>query len=73
MMRIVDTLLAIPFLVLVIVLQATLSDWSGEATKWIVNHFGGQGIHCPPDQRRSLFLPSGCSAGSLFPASCGPR
>ena len=40
MMRIVDTLLAIPFLVLVIVLQATLSDWSGEATKWIVENFG---------------------------------
>ena len=36
MMRIVDTLLAIPFLVLVIVLRATLSDWSGDATKWIV-------------------------------------
>ena len=40
MMRIVDTLLAIPFLVLVIVLQATLSDWSGEATKWIVDNLG---------------------------------
>ena len=39
MMRIVDTLLAIPFLVLVIVLQATLSDWSGDATRWIVANF----------------------------------
>ena len=39
MMRIVDTLLAIPFLVLVIVLQATLSDWSGDATNWIVENF----------------------------------
>ena len=39
MMRIVDTLLAIPFLVLVIVLQATLSDWSGDATRWIVGNF----------------------------------
>ena len=39
MMRVVDTLLAIPFLVLVIVLQATLSDWSGDATRWIVENF----------------------------------
>jgi oligopeptide transport system permease protein len=36
MMRIVDTLLAIPFLVLVIVLQATLSNFSGDVTQWIV-------------------------------------
>ena len=40
MMRVVDTLLAIPFLVLVIVLQASLSDFSGDATKWIVDTWG---------------------------------
>ena len=40
LMRIVDTLLAIPFLVLVIVLQATLSNFSGEVTQWIVDSWG---------------------------------
>jgi oligopeptide transport system permease protein len=40
MMRVVDTLLSIPFLVLVIVLQATLSDFSGDATKWLVDTLG---------------------------------
>jgi len=36
MMRIVDTLLAIPFLVIVIVLQAVLSNWSKDASAWLV-------------------------------------
>ena len=57
LMRIVDTLLAIPFLVLVIVLQATLSNFSGEVTQWIVDRLGlGQAIHKPSDQRSPPLL-----------------
>jgi oligopeptide transport system permease protein len=37
MMRIVDVMLSIPFLVLVIVLQAVLSDWSSDTSAWLVN------------------------------------
>jgi oligopeptide transport system permease protein len=40
MMRTVDTLLSIPFLMVVIVLQAVLSEWSGNASKWIVDTWG---------------------------------
>lgn len=36
MMRVVDILLAIPFLVVVIVLQAVLSEWSKDISKWLV-------------------------------------
>ncbi|MFP6854790.1 MAG: ABC transporter permease, partial [Opitutales bacterium] len=39
MMRIVDTLMSIPFLVLVIVLQAVLSDWSTNTSGWIVENW----------------------------------
>ena len=39
MMRVVDTLLSIPFLVVVIVLQAVLSDWSSDTSSWIVTHW----------------------------------
>jgi oligopeptide transport system permease protein len=39
MMRIVDTLLSVPFLMVVIVLQAVLSDWSGKSSSWIVEHW----------------------------------
>jgi oligopeptide transport system permease protein len=40
MMRIVDTLLAIPFLVVVIVLQAVLSEKSKDVSLWLVNSWG---------------------------------
>ena len=40
MMRIVDTLLSIPFLMVVIVLQAVLSEWSSTTSKWIVENWG---------------------------------
>lgn len=40
MMRVVDTLLAIPFLVIVIVLQAVLSDGSKTASMWLVDNWG---------------------------------
>lgn len=40
MMRIVDTLLAIPFLVVVIVLQAVLAETSKEASAWLVENWG---------------------------------
>lgn len=40
MMRIVDTLLSIPFLMVVIVLQAVLSEASKDTSKWIVEHWG---------------------------------
>lgn len=40
MMRIVDTLLSLPFLMVVIVLQAVLSDASKEASSWIVDNWG---------------------------------
>mgnify|MGYP002822907651 CR=1 FL=1 len=40
MMRTVDTLLSIPFLMVVIVLQAVLSEWSGTTSKWIVETWG---------------------------------
>lgn len=36
MMRIVDIMLSIPFLVLVIVLQAVLGDWSSNSSQWLV-------------------------------------
>ncbi len=36
MMRVVDILLSIPFLVLVIVLQAVLKDWSSDTSAWFV-------------------------------------
>lgn len=39
MMRIVDIMLSIPFLVLVIVLQAVLSDWSRESSIWLVENW----------------------------------
>jgi oligopeptide transport system permease protein len=39
MMRIVDTLLAIPFLVVVIVLQAVLSDSSKQLSAWLVENW----------------------------------
>ena len=39
MMRAVDTLLSIPFLVVVIVLQAVLSNWSSETSIWIVDNW----------------------------------
>ncbi len=38
MMRIVDTLFSIPFLMIVIVLQAVLSEWSRETSAWIVTN-----------------------------------
>lgn len=40
MMRIVDVMLSIPFLVLVIVLQAVLSDWSSETSAKLVENWG---------------------------------
>lgn len=40
MMRVVDVLLAIPFLVVVIVLQAVLSDSSKQISAWLVEHWG---------------------------------
>ena len=39
MMRVVDILLSIPFLVVVIVLQAVLSEWSSETSGWIVKNW----------------------------------
>ena len=36
MMRVVDVMLSIPFLVLVIVLQAVLSKWSSDTSSWLV-------------------------------------
>ena len=45
MMRIVDTLLSIPFLMVVIVLQAMLSDLSADSSDWIVKNWGwGKGF-----------------------------
>ena len=38
MMRIVDTLFSIPFLMIVIVLQAVLSEWSRDTSAWIVTN-----------------------------------
>ncbi|MFL2436288.1 MAG: ABC transporter permease [Verrucomicrobiales bacterium] len=38
MMRVVDTLFSIPFLMIVIVLQAVLSEWSRETSVWIVSN-----------------------------------
>ncbi|NRB27143.1 MAG: ABC transporter permease [Roseibacillus sp.] len=40
MMRTVDTLLSIPFLMVVIVLQAVLSEWAATTSKWIVDTWG---------------------------------
>ena len=39
MMRIVDTLLSVPFLMVVIVLQAVLSEWSRDTSFWIVENW----------------------------------
>ncbi|MFT4549547.1 MAG: oligopeptide transport system permease protein [Verrucomicrobiales bacterium] len=40
MMRTVDTLFAIPFLVIVIVLQVVIADRTAEMAGWIVEHWG---------------------------------
>ena len=74
MMRIVDTLLAIPFLVLVIVLQANLERLVGGGDQVDRRSLRvGQGIHRPPDQRRPpVFRPRTAWLAHSFPNRAGP-